>query len=248
MPGTLAWHKRRMKRGYFITGTDTGVGKTLVTCALLHAFAAAGLRAAGMKPVAAGAERTGGALTNGDVEQLLAAANVAAPLHIVNPYCFTLPIAPHIAAAGAGVTIDLEHIERCCAELALLADVVIVEGVGGFCVPLGPDSDTAALAARLALPVVLVVGMRLGCLNHALLTAEAIAARGLALAGWIANHIDPQMEAAEANVRALEERLRAPLVCRIAYAPQAQARAIASQLDLARLRTGAGPQRATQGE
>src|SRR5262245_38371282 len=168
-----------MSRGYFITGTDTGVGKTLVACALLRAFAARGLRTAGMKPVAAGAEVHGNELRNEDVEQLRAAASVSAPRHLVNPYCLVPPIAPHIAAERAGVTIELDVIAQCHAGLSALADVVIVEGVGGFCVPLGPAIDTARLAARLALPVVLVVGMRLGCLNHPLLTAEAIASRGL---------------------------------------------------------------------
>jgi dethiobiotin synthetase len=234
-----------MTQGYFITGTDTGVGKTLVACALLHAFAARGINAAGMKPVASGAELVDGALRNEDVEQLLAAASVARPRQIVNPYCFEPPIAPHIAADRAGVTIDLDHIARCCAELAAHADVVIVEGIGGFRVPLGPGTDMGALAARLALPVLLVVGMRLGCLNQALLTADAIAAHGLTLAGWVANHIDPQMAAAEENVRALEERLAAPLLARIAYTERVEPSAIAGRFDLAKLDR---PQRATRGE
>ena len=238
-----------MTQGYFITGTDTGVGKTVVACALLHAFAARGLNAAGMKPVASGATLVDGALRNEDVEQLLAAANVAASRHIVNPYCFEPPIAPHIAAARAGVTIDLDHIVRCCAELAAQADVVIVEGIGGFSVPLGPGNDTAALAARLALPVLLVVGVRLGCLNHALLTAEAIAVRGLTLAGWVANHVDPDMAAAAENVRALEERLAAPLVARIAYAARIEPRSIAAQFaPQLTLFPRHRPQRATRGE
>jgi len=222
-----------VNRGYFITGTDTGVGKTLVACALLHAFGARGLRAVGMKPVAAGADAD--ELRNEDVEQLLAAANVAAPRHLVNPYCFAPPIAPHIAAERAGATMDLERIERCHAALAAAADVVIVEGVGGFRVPLGPAIDTAQLAARLALPVLLVVGMRLGCLSHALITAEVIAARGLALAGWVANHVDPDMAAADDNVRALEARLPAPLISRIAYSTRIDARDVAAHFDLTRL-------------
>lgn len=221
--------------GFFVTGTDTGVGKTLVACALLHAFAARGLRVAGMKPVAAGAELVDGVLRNEDVERLLAAGSVEAPRRLVNPYCFAPPIAPHIAAERAGVTMELDRIGECHAGLTAAADVVIVEGVGGFRVPLAPGVDTAQLAARLALPVLMVVGMRLGCLNHALVTAEAIAARGLMLAGWIANHIDPDMTAADENVRALEALLAAPLVARIAYATPVDARAIGAQLDLARL-------------
>ena len=217
-----------MSPGYFITGTDTGVGKTVVACALLHAFAARGLTAAGMKPVASGATLADGALRNEDVEQLLAAANVAASRHIVNPYCFEPPIAPHIAAARAGVTIDLDHIVRCCAELAAQADVVIVEGIGGFSVPLGPGNDTAALA----LPVVLVVGMRLGCLNHALLTAAAVRASGLDLAGWVANHVEPDMACADENVNALASALAAPLLARIGYARAPDPRTLASAIDV----------------
>ena len=153
--------------GYFVTGTDTGVGKTLVSCALLRAFAARGLRAVGMKPVAAGAVLENGRLVNEDVIALNAAANVAAPAELVNPYCFAPPIAPHIAAAEAGITVELERIREAYAALAALADRVIVEGAGGFRVPLTRELEVAHLAAHLALPVILVVGMRLGCLNHA---------------------------------------------------------------------------------
>jgi len=200
-----------------VTGTDTGVGKTLIACCLLRAFAARGFRAVGMKPVASGAVAGGSGLVHDDVERLIAAGNVDAPRDHVNPYCFAPPIAPHIAAAEAGMKIDLDHIGRCFNALTERADVVIVEGVGGFRVPLGSGADTAQLAARLALPVVLVVAMRLGCLNHALLTAEAIAGRGLMLAGWVANHLDPRMAAADENVRALETLIAAPLLARIAF-------------------------------
>ncbi len=220
--------------GLFVTGTDTGVGKTLVACGLLRAFAARGLKAVGMKPVASGAQPGTGGLIHADVEQLIAAGNVAAPREHVNPYCFEPPIAPHIAAARAGVAISVERIERSFRALAALADAVVVEGVGGFRVPLTAAADTAQLAARLRLPVVLVVGVRLGCLNHALLTAEAIAARGLELAGWIANHVDPQMAAAADNVCSLEERLGMPLA-RIAFAPGPDAAAFASALSAVRL-------------
>lgn len=229
----MASHQSRItSHGLFVTGTDTGVGKTVVACALLKAYAARGLRAVGMKPVAAGAEAAAEGLKHEDVERLMAAASVTAVRELVNPYCFVPPVAPHIAAREAGVTIDLERIEGCLRALAARADVVIVEGVGGFRVPLGPATDTAQLAARLALPVVLVVGMRLGCLNHALLTADAIAARGLRLAGWIANHIDPRMAAADANVRALEERIAAPLLARIAFRKNINSDEVAAQLDL----------------
>ncbi|MGH6628632.1 MAG: dethiobiotin synthase [Burkholderiales bacterium] len=221
--------------GFFVTGTDTGVGKTLVACALLRAFAARGLKAVGMKPVASGAEPRGNALVNDDVEQLIAAGNVVAPREHVNPYCFEPPIAPHIAARLAGVTIALDRIEHSFRELAARAQVVVVEGVGGFRVPLGAGADTAQLAARLALPVVLVVGVRLGCLNHALLTAEAMAARGLKLAGWVANHIDPQMSAADENAHALEALIAAPLLARIAFDANPPAGTIAATLDTTKL-------------
>jgi len=218
-----------------VTGTDTGVGKTLVACALLKALAMRGLRAVGMKPVAAGARPAVNGLTNDDVEDLIAAGNVIAPREYVNPYCFLPAIAPHIAAAKAGVEIEPDRIRRGFDALRALADVVIVEGAGGFRVPLGRTADTAQLAALLALPVVLVVGMRLGCLNHALLTAEAVAARGLKLAGWIANHIDPQMDAADDNVRALEALVAAPLLARIAFAANPEPAAVAGRLDVAKL-------------
>ena len=221
--------------GFFVTGTDTGVGKTLVACSLLRAFAARGLTAVGMKPVATGAIPRGDSLVHDDVERLLAAGNLPAPREQVNPYCFAPPIAPHLAASAAGMRIDLDHIERCFDALAGAADVVIVEGVGGFRVPLGPGADTSRLAARLALPVVLVVGMRLGCLNHALLTAEAVAHCGLTLAGWVANHIDPGMAAADENVRALETLIGAPLVARIAFAPKMDLAAIAGTLNIGKL-------------
>jgi dethiobiotin synthetase len=219
-------------RGLFITGTDTGVGKTLVTCALLHAYARAGLRAVGMKPVAAGARRENGVLLNEDVAAIVAASNVAAPLESINPYCFEPPIAPHIAAAHEGVAIDVERIASACAALAKLADRVVVEGAGGFRVPLGPAVDTAGLARRLALPVVIVVGVRLGCLNHALLTADAVHAAGLRLAGWVANHVDREMLCADDNVDTLRERVAAPLIARIPYLPVPDPARIGHLLDI----------------
>lgn len=207
----------RSSRGYFVTGTDTGVGKTVIACALLHAFAAAGVKAVGMKPVAAGAEPSAHGWVNEDAEQLRHASSIAAPRDLVNPFCLRRPIAPHVAAAEEGVVIDLAHIARCFRALTALADAVVVEGVGGFRVPLGADADSTQLARQLALPVILVVGMRLGCLNHALLTADAVAAQHLTLAGWVANHIDPDMAAADDNVAALEARLPAPMIARVGF-------------------------------
>lgn len=219
-------------RGFFITATDTGVGKTLVACALLHAFAQRGCRAIGMKPVAAGAIESNAGLMNDDVALLRAASNVEAPLDIVNPYCFEPPIAPHLAADQAGITIDLAHITSAYTQLAVVADIVIVEGVGGFCVPLNSTEDTADLAQRMDLPVILVVGMRLGCLNHALLTAQAIRAHGLTLAGWVANRIDPEMAAAAENITTLTERLAAPLLGKIEFTEAPDPQRVSNVLDL----------------
>ena len=197
------------KPAWFVAGTDTEIGKTFVACALLHALRNQGLTAIGMKPVAAGTDENG---RNDDVEALIAASGVAAPRDLVNPYLYAPAIAPHIAAVEAGRPIDLERIAQSFAALRPLADAIVVEGVGGFCVPLGPQVDAADLAQRLALPVILVVGMRLGCISHALLSAQAIAARGLTLAGWVANRIDPQMARFDENLASLEERLTAPLL------------------------------------
>ncbi|MBW8459365.1 MAG: dethiobiotin synthase [Thiobacillus sp.] len=194
-------------RGLFVTGTDTGVGKTRVAVALIHALRARGLRVAAMKPVSAGSAP--GEL-NGDVTALLRAANVDADLGDVNPYAFAEPVAPHIAAARAGVRIELDVIAEAYGRLAAAADVVVVEGAGGWRVPLNERDDMADLAQRLGLPVVLVVGLRLGSLNHALLTAESIARRQLPWAGWVGNHIDPAMARQAENIAALRARLPDP--------------------------------------
>lgn len=194
-------------KGVFVTGTDTGVGKTRVSVALIHALRARGLKVAGMKPVAAGHDP--GEL-NEDVAALMQAANVESELRDVNPYAFEPPIAPHIAAAQVGVRIEPGLIAEAYARLAARADVVVVEGAGGFRVPLNDHEDTADLAAALGLPVLLVVGLRLGCINHAVLSAESIQARGLAWAGWVGNHIDPAMEAQAENILALRQRLPRP--------------------------------------
>ncbi len=206
-----------MKSGYFITGTDTGVGKTLIASALVHQFAQSGLKSIGMKPVAAGCELVNGELISEDVTRLIAASNVTAPLAQLNPYAFAPAVAPHIAAKQAGVEIELTTIQEAYQALAQNADIVIVEGVGGFCVPLGDGMNTTDLAQALNLPIILVVGMRLGCLNHALLTVEAIQARSLILAGWIANQIDPQMAAFEENLDTLKQRIPAPCVATVLW-------------------------------
>lgn len=217
-----------MGQGFFVTGTDTGVGKTLVACALLRAFAHAGKPGVGMKPVAAGFEAGCWA----DVEALAGASGVRAARNLVNPYAFELAIAPHIAAELAGTRIEIETIARACEELRRRAEVVVVEGVGGFLVPLNSRDTSADLAKRLALPVVLVVGMRLGCLNHALLTQAQIESCGLRCAGWVANCIVPGMPHLDANVRALEERLGCPLLGTVPFQRDPRPESVVRLLDL----------------
>jgi len=198
------------KNDYFITGTDTEIGKTFTTSALLRAFAKQGNSTLGLKPISSGAEEIDGVLHNEDVDSLVAASSVKAPQEIVVPYLMRTPAAPHIVAVIENVKMDVQHIASCYQQAQHLADVVLVEGVGGFCVPLDDETSTVDLAQRLALPVILVVGMRLGCINHALLTAQAIKASGLRLAGWVANTVDTDMKFFEENVQTLKQRLDAP--------------------------------------
>lgn len=219
----------------FVTGTDTEIGKTLVSCALLHALNQRGMRAAGMKPVAAGATLRDNIWHNEDADALTAASSLKLPPTLATPYLLRAAMAPHLAAEAESIVIDPQHIVRCYREIRTQADVIVVEGVGGFRVPLAPGYDTADLAVQFGLPVILVVGLRLGCLNHALLTAEAIATRGLTLAGWVANTVDAAMPHLGDNVAALADRLAAPLlgvVPRMAHASPAQA---AEHLDFSRL-------------
>lgn len=211
-PSPLAPH------GIFVTGTDTGVGKTRIATALLRAFAGRGLRTVGMKPVAAGCEWADGALVNEDVAALTAASTVAAPVDLINPYRFQPAIAPHLAAELAGETISLQRIRDAYVALAARADRVVVESAGGFLVPLNEREDFGDLARLLGLPVLVVVGMRLGCLNHALLTAEAVQRRGLKFAGWVANRLDASTPAVERNVQTLCKRLDAPLLGIVQFA------------------------------
>ena len=220
-----------MPAGYFVTGTDTAVGKTLTSCALLHAFAMAGKSVIGMKPIAAGCE-------NGkwmDVERLVEASNISAAREWINPYALMQPVAPHIAAEQTGLVIDIATVQRAFKVLQQMTEMVIVEGVGGFLVPLDDRYDSSDLARALKLPVILTVGLRLGCLNHALLTARAIHASGLTLAGWVANQIDPHMECQAENIRALQQRLDCPLLGVLPFNEQIEAREYAELLDISQL-------------
>jgi dethiobiotin synthetase len=225
---------RVVKRGVFVTGTDTGVGKTVVAAALIKSLARQGMRVAGMKPVAAGASMTPCGLRNADALALLQAANVAAPYERVNPYCFAAPIAPHIAARDASVVVDIKLLRQRFDELARDADCVVVEGAGGWLTPISDCASMAEIAAALALPVVLVVGLRLGCLNHAFLTARALAAHGAGVAGWIGNSIDPAFDRAADNIAELEKRLQraAAIVPYASYAPEALELPLAAALNL----------------
>jgi len=222
-------------RGLFVTGTDTGVGKTVVAASLVRAYARLGYRVAGMKPVAAGAERRGEVWVNDDVACLQAESNVNAPQDWVNPYLFREAIAPHIAAERKGTAIEIPRIRAAYDALAVLAEIVVVEGVGGFRVPLSAKRDTSDLAVALNLPVVLVVGIRLGCISHALLSSEAIASCGLRLVGWVANRLAPDMLAQDENVDALRQRLPAPLLADLPCVANATAAAVAGYFPPKRL-------------
>ena len=222
-----------MKRGVFVTGTDTGVGKTLAACALIHALAAQDVAATPMKPIAAGAERVDGRLLNDDTRALLEAAGRELSLAAqATPVLLREPMAPHIAARREGLAISLEPVLAAYERAAAEGGFMVVEGVGGFRVPLGEALDTVDLAQALGLPVVLVVGMRLGCLNHALLTVQAIRAAKLKLAGWIASTVDPHMTGLEENVDALRTRIGAPLLGRLPHMPKPEARVLAASLDV----------------
>jgi dethiobiotin synthetase len=202
-------------RGYFITGTDTDVGKTWVTAGLLQAFNDQGLRTIAMKPVASGCETIDGQLRNADAGCLMRHMSAQADYRQVNPYTFAPAIAPHIAAGQAGQHIDLETIQQTAARLAERADLLLVEGVGGWQVPLNDTQTVADLATRLQLPVIMVVAIKLGCLNHALLTAQSIKASGLPLAGWVANMAEAADPTAQENIVALQQRLDSPMLARI---------------------------------
>jgi dethiobiotin synthetase len=201
---------RQHIKGFFIAGTDTGVGKTVVATGLVKALVQRGLRVAAMKPIAAGAELTEQGLRNEDAVALMRASNIDAPYDVVNPYCLPAPVSPHIAAHEAGVVIDISRITDSFNKLTVHADYVVVEGAGGWLVPIDDRATMADIARALGLPVVLVVGLRLGCLNHALLSAQAIQASGLKLAAWIGNQIDPDFARLPENLATLEQRLHMP--------------------------------------
>ncbi|MHA6205030.1 dethiobiotin synthase [Dyella soli] len=215
---------------FFIAGTDTGVGKTHATCALLHALRATGLNACGMKPVASGCVETAEGLRNDDALALQAASSAPMPYEWINPLALRDPLSPHLAAAHEGVEIRLAPLSEAFGRLIDIHDAVLVEGVGGWLVPLSRGLMASDIARQWQLPVILVVGMRLGCLNHALLSARAIATDGCRLVGWIGNRIDPAMAAVDENLATLRQLLPAPCLGVLPYGTPPQL--AAAQLDL----------------
>lgn len=223
-----------MRQDYFVVGTDTGIGKTHATCALLHALASRHARVCGMKPIASGGVDTPDGFTNEDSIAHRAASTVRVPPSLDNPILLPEPLSPHLSAARAGTAISFEVVSNAVRELQERTDALVVEGAGGFLVPLSETQTGADLAVALKMPLVLVVGMRLGCLNHALLTAEAIRARGLVLAGWIANRVDPDFLCPDENLAYLRGHLGAPLLADLPFSPTPDARAEAVRFTLPR--------------
>lgn len=221
-----------MTASYFVVGTDTGIGKTHATCALLHTLARRHARVCGMKPIASGGVRTADGFTNEDSIAHRAASTVRVPPELDNPILLPEPLSPHLAAARAGTAISFDVVLSAVAELRRRTDALVVEGAGGFLVPLSQTQTGADLAVALGIPLVLVVGMRLGCLNHALLSAEAIRARGLVLAGWIANRIDPDFLCPEENLDYLRTHLGAPLLADLPFSRTPDPRADADRFTL----------------
>jgi len=220
-----------MTRGFFITGTDTEIGKTWTTLALMAALQARGARVIGMKPVACGCKATAEGLRNDDALKLQAQSSRQPGYALINPYSFEPPIAPHIAAENIGVEIDLDRIAGIYKILEQQADYVMVEGIGGWRVPISRASSLVDIVRRLQLSVILVVGLRLGCINHALLSTETIIADGVRLAGWIANKVDPDYAGVDKTVETLASRISAPLLATLPYLPSLDVALLAGEVD-----------------
>lgn len=219
-----------MSKGYFITGTDTGIGKTHVALSLMAALQQQGKTVCGMKPVSAGCQQTPSGLVNDDALKLIEQSSVSLPYHLVNPYAWEPAIAPHIAAQDAGCEMTLAPIRERYQQIASRCDMLIVEGAGGWLVPLNDRQTMAEIPIDLTLDVILVVGIRLGCLNHALLTAESIMHKGCRLAGWFANHIEPSMHAGQQNMQYLIQHIEAPLLGSFTYQPVEQPEQLAMKV------------------
>jgi dethiobiotin synthetase len=221
-----------MNQGLYVTGTDTGIGKTVVSCALLHALRAQGRTAVGMKPVASGCERLGGAWRNADALALIEAGSERFDYSLHNPYALPAATAPQLAARDAAITLTLAPILDAYRRIAAHADNVVVEGVGGWAAPLADGLDQADLVRALDVPVLLVVGLRLGCLSHARLSARAIQGDGCRLLGWIGSAVDPVLERSESYQQLLADALPVPCLGVLPHAPEASAYALASCLDV----------------
>jgi dethiobiotin synthetase len=221
-----------MAIGYFVTGTDTECGKTEITLGLMQLLQSQGYSVLGMKPIASGAELTAQGLRNEDAERIRSQASRPVDYELVNPFAYRPPVAPHLAAEQAARPIGFGPIRESYRRLADQADAVIVEGVGGWRVPLGDGLAVSDLARELSLPVILVVGLKLGCINHALLTAESIQACGLQLAGWVANTADPEMLEMDANVQTLRALIKAPMLGLVPRLKRPTAEAVAARLRL----------------
>jgi len=218
---------------FFITGTDTDCGKTLVSRGFMHLCKQQKMTTTGMKPVASGGmEQAGGYLQNSDALAIQSLCTNQTPYHLINPYCFEPPVAPHLAAGMSGTQIELPVIQKAYDELAEHNECMLVEGVGGWRVPLNNELDIAGLCRALQLPVVLVVGMKLGCINHALLTARAILSDGAPLLGWVANCLDPEMLLLEENMATLQQNIPAPLLGTIPFLSQIDLNLVAGKLTL----------------
>lgn len=207
-------------RGFFITGTDTGVGKTLITTGLINLLAQQGNKVVGMKPVSCGCTQVGGKWQHDDALQMMMASNVSLPYDVINPYAFEPAIAPHLAALQVGQTISISLVQEKFQSLCDVADKIVIEGAGGWLVPINNKESMADLAVALGLPIILVVGLRLGCLNHALLTVQSIQEKGANLVGWVANSIDPLFKEKIANIDSLKAGIPAPCLGVVPYREQ----------------------------
>ncbi|WP_067515949.1 dethiobiotin synthase [Endozoicomonas ascidiicola] len=225
-----------MGKIFFVTGTDTDAGKTVVTCGLLEAARLQGLSTLALKPVSAGCHQTSEGLRNDDAEVLIEAMTMSLPYEQMNPLAFEPPVAPHIAAEEAGVRMTLDRLTGYCrGALMKKYDLALIEGAGGWRVPLNGREMLSGLPKALNTPVILVVGMKLGCLNHGLLTAEAILRDGVKLAGWVANQIDPDMNRYEENLATLTRLIPAPRLGTVPYLSDFSKEAVAPYLDVSSL-------------
>lgn len=224
-----------MSNGFFITGTDTHVGKTTITRAMMHLYADSGNRVMGMKPIASGCDMTTQGLRNDDALHLIDASSTKLEYEMVNPYAFQAAIAPHIAAKKENTVIDIQHLIRMFSRIKQHADITFIEGAGGWLVPINEQQTLADFAIHLGLPVILVVGVKLGCINHALLSQLAINNSGLTIAGWVANRVDPECLNAEENISYLTDKLDAPLLGVCPYLKTTEPQLIKNHLSASQL-------------